>query len=60
MAKAIPNGTYALHRFPSEREKLLADRSLLTRRLLGSAPEGAMLHAVDAAGLPVPRQIGGQ
>jgi hypothetical protein len=39
---------------------LLADRSLLTRRLLGSAPEGAMLHAVAAAGLPVPRQITGQ
>ena len=41
-------------------DDLLADRSLLTRRLLGSAPEEAMLHALDAAGLPVPREIGGQ
>jgi cytochrome P450 len=29
VAKAIPNGAAALMRFPSEREKLLADRSLL-------------------------------
>jgi SpoVK/Ycf46/Vps4 family AAA+-type ATPase len=52
--------------------ELLEDRSLLTRRLLGQPADGAsqeapaaatfpaMLHALGAAGLPVPPSIGGQ